>query len=110
MNENQNVDTKRPGLIEAIGSIFKKGWEANDYPTRTRTDIYVEQIKNADDKLEDKSLSKKERKFYKKQKERALLGLDMVDYENKNFINKALFSIAIASVAVYKTAELIKNS
>ena len=110
MNENQNVEIKKTGLIEAIGSIFKKGWEANEYPTKTRTDVYVEQIKNADEKLEDKTLCKKERKFYKRQKERALLGLDMVDYENKNFINKALFSIAVASVAIYKTAELIKNS
>ena len=109
MNENKNIETVKPGIVETVATIFKRGWDANENPTKARTDNYVEQIKKADEKIEDKTLSRRERRYYKKQKERATYGLDIVDYENKNFINKAFFSVAVAAVAVYKTVEIARK-
>ena len=102
------VENKRT-IFDSIGSVLKRGWEANDHPTISRTNVYVDQINRAQEKIEDTSISKKERKYYIRQKQRGLNGLDQADYENKAFISKTVFHIAIAAVAIYQTAKIINN-
>ena len=60
------VENKRT-IFDSIGRVLKKGWEAHDHPTISRTNVYVDQINKAQEKIEDPSISNKERRYYKKQ-------------------------------------------
>ena len=53
------VENKRT-IFDSIGSVLKRGWEANDHPTISRTNVYVDQINRAQEKIEDPSISNKE--------------------------------------------------
>ncbi len=96
-------------IFNSIAGIFNKGWDQNDATTKTVSDIYVEQIKIADDKLNDPAITKKDRKYFRRQKERNIDNLQLLDYSNKQFIAKCFVSIGVSALAVYKVINCIKN-
>ena len=97
-------------LVELIGSAFLKGWDANEYTTKKLCEVYIEQIQICNEKLRSDNISKKERKFYNKQKEKAIEGLEYADYTNKIFIAKVFSNIVLSLVSIYKVLEVIKKT
>ena len=96
-------------ILNSIAGIFNKGWDQNDSTTKTVSDVYVEQIKQADEKLKDTSLNKKDRKYYRRQKERNIDNLQMLDFSNKQFIAKCFVNIGVSALAVYKIINCVKG-
>ena len=96
-------------IFNSIAGIFNKGWDQNETTTKTVSDIYVEQIKNADDKLNDPTITQKDRKYYRRQKERNIDNLQLLDYSNKQFIAKCFVNIGVSALAVYKIINCIKS-
>lgn len=95
-------------IFNSIAGIFNKGWDQNDSTTKTVSNVYVEQIKQADDKLNDPSINKKDRKYYRRQKERNIENLQLLDISNKQFIAKCFVNIGVSALAVYKIINSIK--
>lgn len=77
---------------------------------KNRTDVYLNEIKVAQGKIESKELSWLEKRYYKKQKAKAMENLENADTSNKMFIEKTIASIVITTVVIYKAIELFKNS
>ena len=96
-------------IFNSIAGIFNKGWDQNENTTKIVSDIYVEQIRSADDKLNDSTLTKKDRKYFRRQKERNIDNLQLLDYSNKQFIAKCFVNIGVSVVAVYKIINCIKG-
>lgn len=97
-------------FFDSVLSIFNRGCESNDHIVKNRTEVYLNEIKVAQGKIESKELSWLEKRYYKKQKAKAMENLENADISNKMFIEKTIASIAITTVAIYKAIELFKNS
>lgn len=102
-------DSVLNSIFNSIAGIFNKGWDQNETTTKKVSDIYVEEIKKADDKLNEPSLTKKDKKYYRRQKERNIDNLQLLDYSNKQFIAKCFVNIGISVFAVYKIINYIKS-
>ena len=101
---------EKKGVLNGLFGFFSKGWEVNEKPTNARCEAYTSQINNAQEQLKKKDLSKKERKFFKKEKEQGLEGLHCLDVENKEFIIKAICGVGFACLAFVKVASVIQEN
>lgn len=102
-------DNVLSSLFNSIAGIFNKGWDQNENSTKTISDIYAEQIKIAEDKLNDPAINKKDRKYYRRQKERNIDNLQLLDYSNKQFISKCFVNIGVSALLVYKIINCINS-
>lgn len=101
--ENKNI-------FETLALVFIRGWDSNDYTTKARCETYIEEIRQANEKLESGALTRREKKKYIKQKQKATEALEYADLTNKMFINKAFASIAVSAVSIYKIISVLKNT
>lgn len=101
---------EKKSIVSGLFGFFNKGWEVNDKPTNARCEAYTNQINNAQEQLKRKDLSKKERKFFKKEKDQGLDGLHYLDLENKEFIIKAICGVGFACLAFAKAASVIQGN
>lgn len=77
-------------FFDSILSIFNRGCESNDQIVKNRADVYLNEITVAEEKIKSKEISWFEKRYYKKQKAKAIENLENVDISNKMFIEKLL--------------------
>lgn len=80
-------------FMNNVRKTFSEMFSSNESISKERQSIYKEEINTINEKLEDENLSKRERRRLKKEKQRAVDGLEKMDDENKNFILKGLLCI-----------------
>ena len=93
-------------FLGSLSSFFIRGWEQNLTPTKIRCNVLQSQVFDASEQLKRNDLTKKERKYYKKEKQRGIDGICEADESNKEFIVKALCSIGIAVIGFHKLSNM----
>ena len=101
---------EQKSVFSGLVDFFHRGWDVNEGLTNARCEAYTSQISNAQEQLNRKDLSKKDRKFFKKEKLQALDGLHNLDIENKDFILKLLFGAGFACLAFAKLTSAIQGN
>ena len=86
MKNKKTAEThpKRSFWNTIANSIFNRGWDTVSAPSNARCEIYSEQAKFAESELRKDNLSRKDRRFWKKQHDKAMKGLADVHYTNCN--------------------------
>ena len=74
-------------------SFLTRGWDYVTKPSDARCDIYKAQFEEADSEAKKEDISKKDKKYWRKQKEKAINGLDAVHRENNETFIKAICAI-----------------
>lgn len=97
------------GILDGLFGFFNKGWEVNEGPTKARCDAYTSQAQEAQSRMNQEGISIKEKKFYRKERNRALEQLHIVDIENKDFIVKVICGVGFACLAFSKILDILKN-
>ena len=100
----------KKSVVSGLFGFFNKGWEVNEKPTNARCEAYTNQINNAQEQLKRKNLSRKERKFFKREKEQGFNELHCLDVENKEFIVKVICGVGFACLAIAKAASVIQGN
>ena len=79
MNEQNG---NKGGIFDSIMNFFGKGWSYVGNPSQARCDAYEQQINYAQQQITRDDLSRKEKKFWKKERNNGMRGL--ADVHNKN--------------------------
>ena len=74
-------------------SFLTRGWDYITKPSDVRCDIYKSQFEQADSEAKKENISKKEKKYWRKEKEKAINGLGTVHRENSETFIKAICAI-----------------
>ena len=98
------------GILDGLFGFLNKGWEANEGPTKARYDAYNEQLREANEQIKREDLSPKQKRYYKKEKKRAMNGLHEVDVENKDFIAKVICGVWFGFLAFATSVQAIKGN
>ena len=97
------------GILDGLFAFLNKGWEANEGPTKARCDVYTTQAQEAQNKMNQEGIPIKEKKFYKKERNRALEQLHIADVENKDFIVKVICGVGFACLAFTKAVTTLQK-
>ena len=89
--------------------IFEKLFHTNESIVKSRLDVYNKEIDNANEKLNDSKISKKEKKMFLKQKHIAIKSMEDLDLENKHFLNETLLTIGACILGLCKLVQLAKE-
>lgn len=79
-----------------LGSMFNfltPGWTHIDTPSKARCNAYEQQVDYAQEQLKRDDLSRKDKKFWKKERNAALNGLADVHYTNNDTFIKVICAI-----------------
>ena len=74
-------------------AFLTRGWDYITKPSDVRCDIYKSQFEQADSEAKKENISKKEKKYWRKEKEKAINGLGTVHRENSETFIKAICAI-----------------
>ena len=80
-------------IINGITSFLSKGWELMTVPSNARCDAYSSQASYAQTQMHKDGISRKERKFWVKQNDRAMNGLAEVQNTNSETFIKSICAI-----------------
>ena len=83
-------------------SIFGKGWETVSAPSNARCKIYSEQAEYAQDELKKENLSRRDRRFWRKEQDKAMKGLADVHYTNCDHFVALVCGIGVTLLVVKK--------
>lgn len=83
---------------------------SNNSPTNIRCEIYKEQIKDANKRLDECDLSKRDRRKLSKEKKSAIEGIERADLDNKEFITRSLTGLAITGITMYKIIKYLNRT
>lgn len=89
-------------IISGITSFLSKGWDIISLPSKSRCDAYSSQVEYANTQLQKDGISRKERKFWAKQSEKALDGLADVHRTNSDTFIRAICAIGAGLLIGHK--------
>jgi len=81
-------------IINSIANFLSKGWETITTPSTARCEAYSSQANYAQEEMRKDNISKKDRKFWSKQNDKAMNGLAEVHHTNSETFVKAICAIA----------------
>ena len=94
MNTNHRVKPKsRTSACTIMANALAKGWETIIGPSNMRCKAYCNQAEVAQEKMQNDELSRRERKFWSKQNDKALDGLADVHRSNSDTFIKAICAV-----------------
>ena len=74
-------------------SFLTRGWDYIIKPSDIRCDIYKTQFEQADSEAKKENISKKEKKYWRKEKEKAINGLGAIHRENSEGFVKIICAL-----------------
>ena len=96
------------GVFDGLFNFLNGAWLVNDGPTKARCKIYSEQLIEANEQIKRDDISSKQKRYYKKEKKRAMNNLHELDLENKDFITKIICGVGLSFLAVTTVIQTIK--
>lgn len=94
MSTYRRVDSKpRTSAWSNIANFLSKGWETIIGPSNARCKAYSSQAEVAQEKMQNDKLSRRERKFWSKQNDKAMDGLADVHRTNSDTFVKAICAV-----------------
>ena len=88
--------------VQSISNFLSKGWETITGPIKARCDIYVNQAEQAQVEMRKENISRKERKFWAKQNDKAQNGLAEVHALNSDTFVKAIAAVGAGLLIGFK--------
>lgn len=101
---------EKKGMLDGLFNFLNGAWLVNEGPTKARCDAYNEQLREANEQIKREDLSPKQKRYYKKEKKRAMNGLHEVDVENKDFIAKVICGVGFGFLAFASAVHAIKGN
>ena len=83
----------KSSVINSIANFLSKGWETINIPSSARCEAYSAQANHAQEEMRKDNISKKDRKFWSKQNDKAMNGLAEVHHTNSETFVKAICAI-----------------
>ena len=90
MNEEDENST---GFFGTIVNFLGRGWEYVTTPSKSRCVAYEQQVDYAQEQLKRDDLSRKDKKFWKKERNAAMNGLADVHYTNNDTFVKVICAL-----------------
>ena len=90
------------GFSNVMGTFTEKGLELISIPTMVRSDVYKDMINTAQNEMRRSNITKKERKQWRRQQDKALEGLADVHQRNCDTIIRCFTVVCLAILAGYK--------
>lgn len=92
---------KSNSLFGAIGGFFSKGWDLVCPSSKATTDEYATLANMAREKLSQPGISRRERRYWTKQLDKAQQGLNGVHTENGNIFVRVVTGMIAGGLLVY---------
>lgn len=96
-------------ILNGVTGLLICSLLGNVRTTKTRCNVFKEQLHKANEKIVKGDISNKEKRYYKKEKRKAFSKLNKVDLENKAFIVSVVFAVCFSSVAFITAVNAINN-
>lgn len=80
-------------IVSGVTSFLSKGWDLIATPTKARCDAYSSQSTYAQEQMRKANVSKRDRKYWTKQNNKAMNGLAEVHNKNSDTFVSAIFAI-----------------
>ena len=93
-NRNKNYNG-RSSIVSSIADLLSKGWETIVVPSNARCEAYSTQAKFAQEKMCQYSISRRERKFWVRENDKAMDGLADVHNTNGGIFIKAICAVGV---------------
>jgi len=93
MKNNHKKEHRGNSIFSSISNFLTKGWETIHSPSKARTDAYAGQASIAQEEMRKEGISRKERKYWSKQNDKAMNGLAAVHETNGDIFVKAICAI-----------------
>lgn len=88
-----NKQLKIGSVVSSVTSFLSRGWETITGPSKTRCEIYSSQAQQAQMNMSKENISKRERKFWAYQNDKALNGLAEVHHTNGDIFVGAICAV-----------------
>jgi len=94
-----SYDKKNPrrdgfgSVVNGVTSFLSKGWELISGPTKARCDAYTSQSTYAQEQMRKSDVSRRDRRYWAKQNNKAMNGLTEVHNKNSDTFVGAIFAI-----------------
>lgn len=85
-----------------LGRVIDKGWEYVNGPSKTLCDEYSSQAQQAQEKMGQADISRRERRFWRKERNSAIAGISNVHRENNDTFVKVICGIGVSAIAFLK--------
>ena len=83
----QNANKQNKGIIGSVVNFLGRGWDYVIGPSKSRCNAYEQQIDYAQEQMKREDLSRKDKKFWKKERNAGMNGLaDVHNSNNETFI------------------------
>ena len=92
---NQAYQKAKPGIWSNLISFASKGWEIITTPSDAQCKSYYNQAEVAQEQMLKKDLSRKERRFWSKERDKAMNGLANVHETNSDTFVKSLMALGL---------------
>lgn len=79
--------------INAVTSFLSRGWETINSPTKARCEAYSSQASYAQEQMRKENVSRRERKYWSKQSDKAMNGLADVHNTNSDTFIKLVCAV-----------------
>lgn len=89
-------------IINGITGFLSKGWELITTPSKARCEAYSSQASYSQTQMHKDGISRKERRFWAKQNERAMNGLETVQNTNGETFIKSICAISAGLLIGHK--------
>lgn len=93
MKEQRN--NNGPKFIGAVVNFFNRGWDYVIGPSKARTSAYEQQIDYAQEQMKRDDLSRKDKKFWKKERNSGLNGLANVHNTNNETFVRVICAVGM---------------
>lgn len=85
-----------------LGRVIDKGWEYVNGPSKTLCEEYSSQAQHAQEKMGQEDISRRERRFWRKERNSAISGISNVHRENNDTFVRVIFGIGVSAIAFLK--------
>ena len=89
-------------VVNSAASFLSKGWEIITGPSKARCEMYSSQACFAQENMRKENISKRERKFWARQNEKAMDGLAEVHHTNSDTFIGAICAVGAGIFIGYK--------
>ena len=105
MGYNNNRNTKKSAFesaVSAVANFLSKGWDIIATPSKTRCEAYAAQASYAREQMYKDGISRKERKYWSKQNDKAMDGLAEVHHTDSETLINTVVAVGAGLLLVYR--------
>ena len=103
-----NYNQKKPNksvfgsAVSAVASFLSKGWDIVETPSQTRCEAYASQAAYAQEHMHKDGISRKERRYWSKQNDKAMNGLAEVHHTDSDTLVNTVVAVGAGLLLAYK--------